>query len=145
MYNKFKCYKGGFIERKVKPILDLKNTYYTVEDIKYDYKKGEISNNEINKQIESDKNFLNKAIDIIKKLLKCYSVRIIFTTENNRCYARLSISTEKLNSKKEELIKILDNNYHLVFKEFNNKMTNIEIHIKSINTFNTDLGDKNIV
>lgn len=36
VYNKFSIYESGEVEMKIKPLLDLSNTYFTVEDIKYD-------------------------------------------------------------------------------------------------------------
>ena len=35
IYKKFSCYRGGFIERKVRPLERLINTYYTVEQLKF--------------------------------------------------------------------------------------------------------------
>lgn len=35
MYNKFKCYTKGCINRNIKPLEDLSYTYFTVENIDY--------------------------------------------------------------------------------------------------------------
>ena len=75
IYKKLSCYSGGEVERQVIPLLDLKDTYFTVEDIKSKYDRDYRNrNNKIIEQEEishyekfeaEEKEKLKKAIDIV--------------------------------------------------------------------------------
>ena len=146
MYNKFKCYKKGFVKRKTNPILNLSDTYFTVENIKNDYKDNkneEVVDNAIEAQQESDKEILKIAVNKIKSILKNYTLKVIYEEVNGRMFAKIRIQTIKFNKFKDEIIKELSN-YHLEINSINDKMTQLEVHIKGFNNFNLDIGDKNI-
>ena len=80
IYKKLSCYSSGEVERQVIPLLDLKDTYFTVEDIKSKYDRDYRNrNNKIIEQEEishyekfeaEEKEKLKKAIDIVHELLK---------------------------------------------------------------------------
>ena len=57
---------------------------------------------------------------------------------------KIRIQTIKFNKFKDEIIKELSN-YHLKIEVINDKMTQLEVHIKGFNNFDLDIGDKNIV
>ena len=147
MYNKFKCYKKGDIKRKINPILDLGDTYFTVECIKeinVNKEDNKELNNVIKEQLKNDKEILKIGISIIKSILKNYTLKVIYEECNNRYFAKIRLQTIKFNKHKEQIIKDLTN-YHLEIKTLNDKTTELEIHIKGFNSFNLDIGDKTIV
>ena len=147
MYNKFKCYKKGYIKRKAHPILNLNDTYFTVEDIKVKeetIEDSELNENILEEQLNSDKEILKIAINKLKTILKNYTLKVIYEENNNRLFAKIRVQTIKFNKYKKEILNNLSN-YHLEIINANDKIVQLEIHIKGFNTFNLDIGDKNIV
>ena len=78
LYNKFSCYQKGCIERKVRPLERLINTYYTVEQLQIEEK----NNNVIPKKIENPKDEMNKKklINIVDEVIKVFG-KIDFDVE----------------------------------------------------------------
>ena len=70
-------------------------------------------------------------------------MKVIYEEVNGRMFAKIRIQTIKFNKFKDEIIKELSN-YHLEINSINDKMTQLEVHIKGFNNFNLDIGDKNI-
>jgi len=58
MYDKFSCYKSGFVERNIRPLERLTKTYYTVEKLKF---SNNTNNDEIKKKLE---NILNEIMKL---------------------------------------------------------------------------------
>lgn len=78
LYNKFSCYTKGCVNRKVRPLERLVNTYYTVENIQLEEKK----NNVTPKKIDNPKEELNKKklINIVDEVIKIFG-KIDFDVE----------------------------------------------------------------
>lgn len=78
LYNKFSCYTKGCVNRKVRPLERLVNTYYTVEHIQLEEKK----NNVTPKKIDNSKEELNKKklINIVDEVIKIFG-KIDFDVE----------------------------------------------------------------
>lgn len=133
LYNKFSCYKSGMIERRVKPLKDLSNTYFVVEDIKYEVKERKRNNmspdSDIYETMElADKEKLKPLEEIIEKIFKeDYDLKYN-RTANHRCYMSINIKG-KLNPKDKVLLKakIKEENYHVEIIEKKEK-TIINIH-----------------
>ena len=66
MYNKFSCYKDGEIEREKHNLKDLTNTYFTVEDIKYEYKTSRGRMRDRNRQNEENEEFFKELAEMQK-------------------------------------------------------------------------------
>ena len=78
LYNKFSCYTKGCVNRKVRPLERLVNTYYIVEHIQLEEKK----NNVTPKKIDNSKEELNKKklINIVDEVIKIFG-KIDFDVE----------------------------------------------------------------
>jgi hypothetical protein len=160
IYKKLSCYTSGEVERKVTPLVDLKDTYYTVEDIKtnYDNKiksriysqkdKTDISDYEEVRKFESNK--LQPIVEIVKNIVK-EKLKLFEYKENNfRTYASFEIS-DKLSPKEKSLINARVNKevFNIIINngDETNSNTIIEIHLKSPLAFDETLekGIKNNV
>ena len=138
MYNKFSCYEPGLVNREIKPLKDLSNTYFVVEDIKHEVKdkRRPTSNggNEIYEAMElADKENLKPLEEIIEKIFKeDYDLKYNKTV-NHRCYMSITIKG-KINPKDKLLIKakIKEDLYHVEIIEKKEK-TYINIHNEGLN------------
>ena len=140
MYTKFKCYKSGEVERKINMLSDLSDTYFTVEQIKFDSdtdndtKKG---NNFITKEneylfkeiLEQDKENLKDAERIIKHELKKYNHSLSYiNTENYRAFMSVLIDKHLLQKDKSMILaKLNKDRYHVEMKKEDDK-TILEVH-----------------
>ena len=131
LYDKFDNYKDGYIERNTNSIHDLKDTYYTVEKLKYksSIEKFNEANNstasEFNKEnIEYQRNKFNEAIEITKNILEDEKYNINFSECNNKLFVVVNLN-KKLNNRKILLLKsnMSNRGYHIEFNE-----RKIEIH-----------------
>lgn len=66
MYNKFSCYKDGEIEREKHNLKDLTNTYFTVEDIKHEYKTSRGRMRDRNRQNDENEEFFKELAEMQK-------------------------------------------------------------------------------
>ena len=95
LYKNLVVINPGEVERKVKPLIDLSYTYYTVENIKIN---NEQNTNEAikefeNEQIAQDKEQLNKAEIILSKIFKSKYPINYLKTENGRMYINIKITS----------------------------------------------------
>lgn len=157
IYKKLSCYSSGELERKITPLVDLSNTYFTVEDIKTKYDrlyrnrndqsiyKEELS--EYDKFKEEEKTKLKNIVEMIQDQLKDKISLFEFKENNNRTYASFELS-KPLNTKELTFIKGKINKevFHLEIDNGNNTKSTIEIHLK--NPLEQDLtlekGNKNV-
>ena len=157
IYKKLSCYSSGELERKITPLVDLSNTYFTVEDIKTKYDrlfrnrndksiyKDELS--EYDKFKEEEKTKLKNIIEMVQDQLKDKISLFEFKENNNRTYASFELS-KPLNTKELTFIKGKINKevFHLEIDNGNNTKSTIEIHLK--NPLEQDLtlekGNKNV-
>lgn len=73
MYKKFNCYKGGCIERKIRPLERLVNTYYTVEQL---YANKDVNNNQKN----TNDSISKKLEEVVNEVIKIFG-KIDFNVE----------------------------------------------------------------
>jgi len=142
IYTKFKCYKKGKVERKVNSLVDLKDTYFTVEQMKIKTLQEELLINKrsletefpegVNEIIDIEKNKLRKAVVVIEEVLKEIKINIEYiTNEDYRTFVIIKID-EIISQIDKSKIKsrINDNVYHLEIFNKEDKITIIEIHNK---------------
>jgi len=130
MYKKFSCYENGTIERKLNPLKDLSNTYFTVEDIKHESKNNIV---ETEKELyedmaKQDKERLKPIEKIIKKIFK-QDIEIRYNqSDNYRIYMQVTLN-RKLNMQEQTLLKykIKNDTYKTEITE-NKEETIINIH-----------------
>lgn len=157
IYKKLSCYSSGELERKITPLVDLSNTYFTVEDIKTKYDrlyrnrndksiyKEELS--EYDKFKEEEKTKLKNIVEMVQDQLKDKISLFEFKENNNRTYASFELS-KPLNTKELTFVKGKINKevFHLEIDNGNNTKSTIEIHLK--NPLEQDLtlekGNKNV-
>lgn len=132
IYKNLSCYSSGEIIRKVRPLEDLKDTYFTVENITNN-KNRDINLNDDEwfsefKKYEVEK--LKPAIEVIKDILKDKIKTIDFKENNNRTYA-VCISSKKITQKENAYIKgkINKNTYYINVDSTKNL---IEIHLNNL-------------
>ena len=131
IYKKLSCYKEGEVKRKTNVLLDLEDTYFTVEKLILN-KRNLVKKEESMDEFDDFRNFqiekLNPAIFIIKNIVKHRFKELDFKSHNGRIYAIIYLN-EKIGNREMVLIKgrINRDSFHL---EINDKV--IEIHIKNI-------------
>lgn len=142
IYKKLSCYSSGELERKITPLVDLSNTYFTVEDIKTKYDrlyrnrndksiyKEELS--EYDKFKEEEKTKLKNIVEMVQDQLKDKISLFEFKENNNRTYASFELS-KPLNTKELTFIKGKINKevFHLEIDNGNDTKSTIEIHLKN--------------
>ena len=135
IYTKFKCYKKGYINRIENVLCELKDTYFTVENLKVSennlINKNDVNNKIFNEQIENDKRLLVEGINKLRKILNCPTKRVVYNIVNNRTYACIKVNNIKVEKNKDYLLSELSYNYHLEFKEDKDNLTLIELHLKN--------------
>ena len=106
IYKKFSCYEKGTIERKSNPLKDLSNTYFTVEQIKYESKSNTVGTEKelFEEMALQDKKLLKPIEQIIKKIFK-QDVELRYNQEANyRIYIQVTLN-RKLNMQEQTLLK----------------------------------------
>ena len=116
VYQKFSCYKKGFVDRKIRPLERLVDTYYTVEQLKFND-----TNNEHEPKlntVESQKK--TKLISIINEVIKIFGkidFNVEYVKDENDITAQLflapPLSTNDLKGL-EELSSKLDFGYNAI-------------------------------
>ena len=149
IYNKIKCYKSGEIKRKVNNLKDLTNTYFTVEKIKHDYKRGNEffgrpkENQDFYKELdEVEKKIFIPIIEKLYKVLEGMIYEANFLKENEMTYIQITINRKRTNDIWLKINSVIDQeNYHLEDISKGDK-TIINIHVKSLekmlNIFNNE-------
>ena len=134
IYSKFKCYKKGMIERKVRPLQRLVNTYYTVEQLNKENNKT----NEEPKLDTLESQHKTKLVQIINQVIKIFG-KVDFNVEyvkesdsdiKAELYIAPPLSTSDLMSLEELSIK-LDFTYDAISskEKINKKNRNTKIVI----------------
>lgn len=137
LYNKFSCYVDGMLNRNSYSLKDLKDTYFIVEDIKYNDRKKEIqkSNSQlINKEflkekLDFERNQFKEVENVIFEILKNRSYQIDYDESNNCTY--MKITTSNLSNIEELKIrnKINKEKYYIEIEK-KEKQIIILVHIK---------------
>ena len=141
VYKKFKSYSSGEVIRDINPLLDLSNTYFTVEQI-----KTENDPNERNKElvpteledyeeiVEYDKACLKEAEEIIKKVLSSENYKYDYEkNDDNRVYGVVTLGRKLLQVDKSKIKAQIDNNKYEV------KIEDNEINQTVISIYNKPL------
>lgn len=88
LYNKFKCYQKGCMERQIRPLKRYSDSYYTVNDIKL----SNILNSKLSLENELVKQTLNKIIDNIIKMFGKIDYDIEYVVDNNKLSSELYLA-----------------------------------------------------
>ena len=134
-YKKIKTYNLGSIERKIRNLKKLDDTYYTVEDLNKSKIDGyTITDNTMANQKEQ----LEKLIESLEPELESTMNTIEYYTENNVVFAFIGFNTA-LSLGKINCITSLIDKEKFVYQVKNNENserygTEIEINVKGINT-----------
>lgn len=91
IYKKFSCYKSGCIERKVRPLARLFDTYFTVEQLKF----NNSNNNQEQKIDTAESQIKTKLISIINEVIKIFGKvdsNVEYIKENNIPVAQLYLA-----------------------------------------------------
>lgn len=142
IYKKLSCYSSGELQRNITPLVDLSNTYFTVENIhtKYDRLHRNRNNNFIERQelsefdkfkeIETTK--LKNIVEVVQEQLKDKILLMEYKENNNRTFASFELS-KPLSTKELTFIKGKINKevFHLEIDNGNSTKSTIEIHLKS--------------
>lgn len=145
LYNKFKIYKKGMIERTVNNLEDLSHTYFTIENINFNQKENiallrknkltknskEMLEEKNKKQIELFKDIEN----ILEEILTGKEYEINYKENNTLLYMEIKIDKNC----NKELLKIknkIDKDMFHINTKFNNGKIIIEVHFKSIFSLN---------
>ena len=92
IYKKFSCYKAGCIERKVRPLARLFDTYFTVEQLKFNNNNN---NNQEQKIDTAESQIKTKLISIINEVIKIFGKvdsNVEYIKENNIPVAQLYLA-----------------------------------------------------
>ena len=140
IYNKFSCYESGIVSRKQKPLKQLDNTYFTVEQIKFSI-PAKFKNNNVSNRNETENNFLKEAhageedklfkgIKQIENILKLDELNYEFKVVNFRTYAVINLDSMLSTIQKSLILGQFNlNEYHFVFYD---DTPVIELHLKNI-------------
>lgn len=135
IYKKFSCYEKGTVERKQKPLKDLSNTYFTVENIKYESKSNIIeTEKELYEEMALQDKKLLKPIEMILKKIFKQDIDIRYNqSANYRIYMQVTLN-RRLNMQEQSLLKykIKKEAYFTEILE-ENDITNINIYVGFIN------------
>ncbi len=91
VYQKFSCYKKGCISRETRPLERLVNTYYTVEQLKFE----SANSNEETKLNTVESQMKTKLVSIINKVIKIFGkidFNVDYVKENNVMIAKLYLA-----------------------------------------------------
>lgn len=140
IYKKFSCYEKGTIERKLNPLKDLSNTYFTVENIKHESKSNVVeTEKELYEEMAlQDKELLKPIEKILKKIFK-QDIDIRYNqSANYRIYMQVTLN-RKLNMQEQSLLKykIKNDSYK---KEIIEEKESTIINIHNINPLEQDFS-----
>lgn len=144
IYKKFSSYSSGEEVRTVNPLIDLSNTYFTVEDIKLkriDPKSRNSSKDlepveleEYDEMLDYDKQCLKETEEIINKIFGIENIKYDYIkTDNNRVYCSVTVNKKIPQSDKSKVLsQINKNKFHVEIQNDKNTKTIIEIHNKEL-------------
>lgn len=139
IYKKFSCYEKGTIDRKLNPLKDLSNTYFTVENIKHEPKSNVVeTEKELYEEMAlQDKELLKPVEKILKKIFKQDMDIRYNQSANYRIYMQVTLN-RKLNMQEQSLLKykIKDDSYK---KEIIEETESTIIKIHNINPLEQEI------
>ena len=133
IYKKFSSYSSGEEVRTINPLIDLSNTYFTVEDIKVkriDPKSRNSSKDlepveleEYDEMLDYDKQCLKETEEIINKIFGIENIKYDYIkTDNNRVYCSVTVNKKIPQSDKSKVLSQINKNTKTI----------IEIHNKEL-------------
>ena len=132
IYNKLSCYSTGVLDRDIHPLIDLKDTYITIEKMKENEESVEgkdiDTENEEYKSIEDqEKKNLKVAIKKVEAITKGKFDSFCFEKANLRTFSTISLK-DRLTPKERSAIRgrIDRNAYHVIIDDLK-----IEVHLKN--------------
>ena len=144
IYKKFSSYSSGEEVRTVNPLIDLSNTYFTVEDIKVkriDPKSRNSSKDlepveleEYDEMLDYDKQCLKETEEIINKIFGIENIKYDYIkTDSNRVYCSITVNKKIPQSDKSKVLsQINKNKFHVEIQNDKDTKTIIEIHNKEL-------------
>ena len=158
IYKKLSCYTSGEVKRKICPLLDLSNTYFTVENIKTKFDReyrNRVDKSKEHEELPEYEEFrqeeikkLEKVVDTINELLKDKLRLFEYKERNTRTYASFELD-KPLSNKELAFVKGKVNKevFHINIDNGNNGNSVIEIHLKNPleNELTLEKGKKNNV
>lgn len=139
MYNKFSCYEKGEIDRKVQSLKQLDNTYFTVEQINFDYEtdldffeNSKENQNFYKKSNESEKEIFNPIIEKLNEVFKDITYEVEFLRKNDTAYVQVTINREKTNEIWLKVNSCIDQEYFHIEDLSKADKTIFNIHVKGL-------------
>jgi len=134
-YKNIKIYQDGFVERDIRNLKRLDNTYYTVEDLN----KGKVIEYKItDNTMETQKQMLEDLIENLKPELESTMYNVEYYTENNMVFAFVGFSSALSLIKIGGITGLIDKNQYEWFLKNNDGNakygTELEINVKGIKT-----------
>lgn len=139
MYNKFPCYEEGEIDRKVQSLKQLDSTYFTVEQINFDYEtdldffeNSKENQNFYKKSNESEKEIFNTIIEKLNEVFKDITYEVEFLRKNDTAYVQVTINREKTNEIWLKVNSCIDQEYFHIEDLSKADKTIFNIHVKGL-------------
>ena len=144
IYKKFSSYSSGEEVRTINPLIDLGNTYFTVEDIKVkriDPKSRNSSKDlepveleEYDEMLDYDKQCLKETEEIINKIFGIENIKYDYVkTDSNRIYCSVTVNKKIPQSDKSKVLsQINKNKFYVEIQNDKDTKTIIEIHNKEL-------------
>ena len=92
IYQKFSCYKEGFIDREIRPLERLIGTYYTVEQLKFDNENSVNQEPKLNTAESQMKTKLVSSINEVIKIFGKIDFNVEYIKEKNNIIAQLFLA-----------------------------------------------------
>lgn len=92
IYKKFSCYKPGCIERKVRPLERLVNTYYTVEQLKITNESNNVIPQKMSVKEQEQRDKLIKIVNEVVKLFGKVDFNVEYVKDNENLMAEIYLS-----------------------------------------------------
>ena len=139
MYNKFSCYEKGEIERRVNSLKQLDNTYFTVEQINFDYETDldffenpKENQNFYKNSNESKKEIFNPIIEKLNEVFKDITYEVEFLRKNDTAYVQVTINREKTNEIWLKVNSCINQEYFHIEDLSKADKTIFNIHVKGL-------------
>ena len=92
IYKKFSCYKSGCIERKIRPLERLANTYYTVEQLKIGNETNNVIPQKMSAKEQEQRDKLIKIVNEVIKLFGKVDFNVEYVKDNEDLMAEIYLS-----------------------------------------------------
>ncbi len=131
LYTKFKCYQSGDIEREKHSLIDLKKTYFIVEQIKRTNNEEVDPNELINEKKEQDKSKFKKVIDDVLRVIGSNEYKLKYLQKSFQTYIQIETNKKITKLNQNELMAEYESEFHFVFDLKGDKQI-INIYLKKM-------------